>query len=381
MVGRSMSTIICEEDIRKGHTICISSEGTVYSFGKHEEGAHGHAEEFISLPQRIGFLKDIVSVDGGVEHTLCLDSNGIVFSFGSNKFGQLGTTAQINKSTHIPQQIVLPKIKQISCGHFFSICASENGDLYSFGRGECGQLGHGEKIHGQTLPKKIDSLKNVDFVECGTSFVICKTLDGDIYCFGYNRYGQLGNGKRASTIIPLKCDNWPNDVVDIKCGQEHTLVLTSTLDIYTCGRNNYGQLGRETLESKFSLTLLKLNLPEIIRIECGIYHSLCIDINNDLFVFGYNGYGQLGLGDYDNRYTPVKHPSLSNIIDISSKGRHVFTKTSNNEIYAFGSNYCSQLGIETKTELQNIPIQVFQDNEDIWCSNLNNTSKFKSARK
>merc|ERR1711862_1071214 len=121
------------------------------------------------------------------------------------------------------------------------------------------------------------------------------------------------------------------------------------------------------------------DLSEITRIECGGCHSLCIDINNDLYVFGNNEGGELGLGDTDNRSKPIKHPSLSNIIDISKGGFHTFVKTSNNEIYAFGNNEYTQLGIETEDEHQITPIRVFEDNEDIWFSNINK-SKAKSAR-
>merc|ERR1739848_369081 len=120
------------------------------------------------------------------------------------------------------------------------------------------------------------------------------------------------------------------------------------------------------------------DLSEIIRIECGYYHSLCTDINNDLYVFGFNKFGQLGLGDTNNRNKPIKHPSLSNIIDISKGGIHSFVKTSNNEIYAFGKNYYSQLGIKPEDKKQLTPIRVFEDNEDIWCSNVK--PKAKSAR-
>ena len=107
---------------------------------------------------------------------------------------------------------------------------------------------------------------------------------------------------------------------------------------------------------------------------------MCIDINGNLLFFGGNSCGQFGLGDTDKRDILVQHPSLSNIIDISSKGEHVFVKTSNNEIYAFGSNDNSQLGIKTEDINQITPIRVFEDIEDIWCSTIGE-SKAKSARK
>ena len=73
-----------------------------------------------------------------------------------------------------------------------------------------------------------------------------------------------------------------------------------------------------------------------------------------------------------------KVTALSNIIDIS-KGEQTFIKTSNNEIYAFGRNEYSKLGIKTEDDNQITPIRVFEDNEDIWFSNINK-SKAKSAR-
>ena len=115
-----------------------------------------------------------------------------------------------------------------------------------------------------------------------------------------------------------------------------------------------------------------------MKVGCGNSHSMCIDSNNNLYIFGSNSSGQLGLGNSDFRKKPMKHP-LSNIIDISKGGYTTFVKTLNNEIYAFGNNDFSQLGIETKDRNQLTPIRVFEDNEDIWFSNINK-SKAKSAK-
>ena len=373
MASRTVSTIVnafTMEDSK--FSISISVNGDVYSFGKSTCGAHGHSEQLIMTPTKIRSLVNIKALDCGSYHTLCLDFEGNVFGFGKNDFGQLGIGEQSDSFFIVPQKIDLPVIKQVSCGDQFSICVSEDGIPYSFGWNITWQLGLGNNENYNT-PQIIECLNNVDFVECGGKHVICKTKNNEVFGWGSNFKGQLGS-LDDFVCIPSKLE-FPDDVVDIKCGSDFVLVLLSNGDVLSCGSNTFGELGREGNNSK----LEKVDgLSEIVRIACGKYFSLCIDASGNLFVFGSNPHGQLGIPGKTS--VPIKHPSLSNIIDISSRGLSSFVKTSSNEIYAFGHNEQSQLGVTTKDIKQFNPIRVLENNEDIWCSNITNQSKAKSAR-
>ena len=185
------------------------------------------------------------------------------------------------------------------------MCLSENGEVYSFGYNGNGQLGLGNNQYFCS-PQLIESLKDVEFIACGGFHTFCKTINNDIYSWGFNNYGQLGLVCTENKNTPILCSSLSNeDVIDIKCGDEHTLVLTSNGDVLSCGSNTDGQSGRETDLTSFQIIE---DLSDIIKIECGDIHSICIDINNDLYFFGYNYFGQLGLGDTDNRNKPIKHP-------------------------------------------------------------------------
>ena len=379
-----ISSLMCCTDER---TVCVSTEGNVFSFGRNEK-----LKEPIFPPKQISSLESIKSVCTGYGHIVCLDNDGNVFTLGNNPFRQLGIGEDESTPlfTDQPQKVNLPSIQQISCNGMFTTCLSQNGDVYTFGNNTYGQIGsEGDEI-ACGIPFHIVSLEDINFVECGYNFILCKSNNGDVYGWGCNEYGQLGLGDFDNRRVPTKCEYWPKDIVDIKCGGAHTIVLVQSQEVYSCGDNDSAQLGRyvepeyifksdDYLEyTSSSLQKIPL-LSEIIRIETGDNHSMCIDTNNDIYVFGSNYEGELGLGDTDNRYEPIKHPSLSNIIDVSSGGNHSFVKTSNNEIYAFGNNQCLQLGIQTEDEFQITPIRVFEDNEDIWFSNINK-SKAKSAR-
>ena len=372
MAFRSVSSMVANETC----TFSISYEELVYCFGKASYGENGHEKSILSVPTLIPSLFSIKSVNCGRRHTVCLDYEGCVFTFGSNVSGQLGISEDLFYNTHLPQKVDLPSIKQVSCGLEFNICLSEIGELYSFGCNNQGQLGIGSFMPS-CLPHKVKTLNNIEFFDCGANYTLCKTINGDVYCWGYN-FNFVSNTEESLTA-PLLCRNWPDNIVDIKCGYFHALVLTSDQEVYSCGKNGFGQLGRKTN----NLDLLYLSriesLHDIIRIECGKNHSICIDINNDLYVFGYNFYGQLGLGDTNTRYEPIKHPSLSNIIDISTGGDITIVKTLSNEKYAFGNNNYSQLGINGR-QVKMSPVQIFKEDEDIWYSNINK-SRAKSARK
>ena len=378
MSYRCTSTLICESEF----TLCISNNGDVYSFGRDNRGSHGHEEEHVLHPTKIEMLQNIKSISCGYQHSVCADEHGSVFTFGTNENGELGIGQEkdILPFTYQPQKVNVPLVKQAVCGGDFSFCLTENGDVYGFGDNKYGQLGIGITSSHVTSPQKLVDLANVEFLDCGGYHTICKTKDNGVYSWGYNIEGQLGTGGNDKKKSPFKVTTWPDNIIDIKCGGFHTLILTSNNEVYSCGYNNRMQLGRPCKEGITEATMRKIEgLSEIIRIECGYYYSVCINVHQDIYIFGDNRYGQLGLGDTENRDKPMKHPILSNVIDISSGGNHIFVKCLPNEIYAFGRNTYGQLGMETENENQASPIQTLQDNSDIWHSTIK--SRAKSARK
>ena len=379
---RTLSTIVCGLN----NSLCISNEGIVFFFGYLYRDCDG-IEKLVIPPKAIPSLTDITAICSlNGSHYACLDSNGNVYTFGSNVCGQLGVGMDKDALdyTHIPQKVNLPPCKEVSCGDNFTICLSCDGFLYSFGQNSNGELGLGNNEEIYSSPQKFDFLENIEFIECGGHHTFCKTLNNEIYCWGLNEDGQLGLGNTENQNIPILCSSLlSEDVVDIKCGLFHSLALTVNQNVLSCGKNRSGQLGLEGAIKDWNAKISSFQkipeFSEITRIECGSEHSISIDVHGNFYVFGSSEYSQLGLGDYREKYHPTKHPSLSNVIDISKGGESTLVKTSKNEIYGFGKNGLSQLGIISEFHSQLSPIRVWEGSEDRWGSKII-ISKAKSAR-
>lgn len=148
------------------------------------------------------------------------------------------------------------------------------------------------------------SVPNVRRIFLGyyTAFVV--TQSGNVYDCGRNGYGQLGFKGDFVEKSPVKI-NFPDEstkIVKIACGITHTLFLTETGTIYGCGCNGFGQLGTGNQTEFFSIPThvgwpSGEVMPHVIDIYCGDYYSLAITIDGNIYTWGCNDTGQLGLGD------------------------------------------------------------------------------------
>ena len=215
------------------------------------------------------------------------------------------------------------RIVQAACSYHHSLCLSAEGTLFAFGRNDSGQLGTGD-TNDCRLPTEVLGIpRQVDALSCGqfhrSSFPFRSRLlpnsssalvssAGDLWVTGKNEYGQLGlegvDSAKTFTRVVLPADR----VVKACCGYYHTLVLTSSGRVYAAGRNDYGQLGLGHSQTRvFGLTeVVALRDRSIADVSAGCYHSCAVTVHGMLYLFGRNNHGQLGTGDADERHLP--HP-------------------------------------------------------------------------
>jgi alpha-tubulin suppressor-like RCC1 family protein len=230
-------------------------------------------------------------------------------------------------------------INQISAGAS-SLVLTIDGYVYSFGRNRWGQLGHSDN-HDRYIPEIIESLGDFNIIQVsqkeGSSAVL--TSYGEVLTFGSNRFGQLGHGDNIDKNIPTMINNL-DDVVQISMGKHCLLSLTNDGKVYITG-NKY-------ILGDRNITLYPIQVPglnNIIQISAGDGQLISLGADNKVYVIGSNRHGQLGLGDNVDRNFPTLIPNLNDIILVSSGLSHTLALNKMGQVYAFGSNENGELGL------------------------------------
>ena len=362
------------------HTITLSDDGTVHSFGRNKGALGlGHKND-VSLPTPIPNLPQINMISCGKYFTVCVDDEGFIWSFGDNSGGQLGTGNKTN--FNVPQKIQdIPPVVSVSCGNEHTLIITTDSGLWSCGRNTEGQLCHGDQ-KGRTKPQKTSFL-NISKISTGFFHSLFQNNNGEIFACGDNNYGQCGLGHfDYPQITPSLIPNLPSNIVQFICGFFQSLFLDSEGNVYSVGYNYYGQLGlgHNTMQN----VLNKIpNIPPIISISCVGSSSYLIDFEGNLWTFGYNEYGQLGHGDSTNINVPKIINTLKDIQQISygCSGLHFLAKNSQNQIFVTGKNNYGQLGTGDTRSLS-IPKEINSQYSTIWRDEFHILhNRVKSARK
>ncbi|XP_064956129.1 ultraviolet-B receptor UVR8-like isoform X2 [Musa acuminata AAA Group] len=322
------------------HSVALLSGNAMCSWGRGEDGqlGHGDAEDRL-FPTILSALdsQGIVSVTCGADHTTAYSqSDDQVYSWGWGDFGRLGHGN--SSDVFSPQSIKALqglKIKQIACGDSHCLAVTMDGEVQSWGRNQNGQLGLGT-TEDSLIPQKIQAFLGicVKMIAAGAEHTAAVTEDGDLYGWGWGRYGNLGLGDRNDRLIPEKVASIKGEkMVLVACGWRHTITVSSSGNLYTYGWSKYGQLGHGDFEDHLSphwLEALKDSCisqisggwrhtmaltsdgrlygwgwnKKVKQISCGWRHTLALTERGNVFSWGRGTSGQLGHGDIVDRNIP-----------------------------------------------------------------------------
>ncbi|XP_075785691.1 putative E3 ubiquitin-protein ligase HERC3 isoform X5 [Pelodiscus sinensis] len=309
MHDRNIKEVACGGN----HSVFLLENGDVYTCGLNTKGHLGHQREG-SKPEQIGALADqhIVHVACGESHCVALSDQGQIFSWGAGSDGQLGitTTEHFVAVPRLIKNLNQQMILQVSCGNWHCLALAADGQFFTWGQNNYGQLGLGKEFPSQTSPQRVTSLDGIPLAQivAGGAHSFALSLSGAVFGWGRNDSGQLGLSDEQDREAPCHVKLLrTQQVVYISCGEEHTAVLTKSGGVFTFGAGSCGQLGHDSVNHEVNpRRVLELMGSEVSQIACGRQHTLAFVPSSGLiYAFGCGTEGQLGTGHTCN----VKCPS------------------------------------------------------------------------
>ncbi|CAN6862955.1 unnamed protein product [Brassica oleracea] len=337
------------------HSVALLTGDVVCSWGRGEDGqlGHGDAEDRPS-PTQLSALDDhqIVSVTCGADHTVAYSQSRMeVYSWGWGDFGRLGHGNSSDLFTPLPIKALHGvRIKQIACGDSHCLAVTMEGEVQSWGRNQNGQLGLGD-TEDSLVPRKIQAFEGIriKMVAAGAEHTAAVTEDGDLYGWGWGRYGNLGLGDRNDRLVPERVTSTGAEKMSmVACGWRHTISVTYSGALYTYGWSKYGQLGHGDLEDHLVPHKLEaLGNSVICQISGGWRHTVALTSDGKLYGWGWNKFGQVGVGDNIDQCSPVqvRFSDDQALVQVSCGWRHTLAVTERNNVFAWGRGTNGQLGI------------------------------------
>ncbi|KAK2839943.1 hypothetical protein Q5P01_013683 [Channa striata] len=271
----------------KDHTIVCTWQGRVYGVGSNQEGqlGLGHCDNATSFSLLHPFCDDtpIKMLSAGCNTSAALTEDGRLFMWGDNSVGQIGLGDE-GFATEPRELNVGEAVMWVSCGYRHTAFVTVNGDLYTFGESAYGRLGlQEEQLANHRVPQQVRGiLGHVTQVSCGGEHTVAVT-EKNVYTFGRGQYGQLGHGTFMFEVnLPKPLEHFSNsNVSHIACGENHTAVITNSGLLYTFGDGRHGKLGlgEETFINQFSPTrCTRFHKYSVKLVSCGGNHMLVLAV-------------------------------------------------------------------------------------------------------
>lgn len=253
-----------------------------------------------------------------------------------------------------------------------AIYITHGNEVFAFGLNYSGCLGSGDS-GSSIIPKKLDLLggKKVISLSYGSGpHVLLATEDGQLFAWGHNSYSQLGNSSTNQGLSPiLIITNLQNKkVVEVACGSHHSMVVTQDGEVYAWGYNSCGQVGTgSTANQPYPRKVSGcLQGKMAVGITCGQTSSMALVDNGEVYAWGYNGNGQLGIGSNGNQINPCRLTAFQGLCiqQIVSGYGHCLALTDEGLLYGWGANTFGQLGTGNKNNHFS-PVQIMADKERV----------------
>jgi alpha-tubulin suppressor-like RCC1 family protein len=310
-----------------------------------------------------------IGVSSGLFHSGVL-VDGKLWIWGKGDGGRLGLGHE--NPAFVPTlnpNVAGDSVRSIALGGLHSVALNSLGQIYTWGYGGFGALGH-SVFHRELLPRLVEGSweEQISHIATTGTHTAAITESGDLYTWGREEGdGRLGLGpgrgpdQTGGLSIPCKVKSLPVPVTAVCCGGFFTMALTNEGQLWNWGANSNYELGRgDKIGGWKPKVVPSLEGVRIVQIANGGYHSLALTDSGKVVSWGHGGHGQLGHSTLQNQPIPLIIESLTDesVVYIACGGSSSAAVTDNGKLYMWGNSKDSQLGVPGLPEVQSSPIEV-----------------------
>ena len=337
--------------------VATATSGRAYAWGRDDQSQLGTGGTTNRLVPTVvdfdGLLPDSVWI--GTEHGCGLTGSRRLHCWGINTEGALGDGSNADRPTPVP--VAFPGLRQYAS---LSVrantgCASDvEGRVWCWGDNSAGQLAWDTSTEAfAPLPVLALADERILQVAVGDAHACALRENGNVWCWGFNQSGQLGNGGLADSVNPILVGAGSRVFNSLHAGAHHTCGLWQGT-VYCWGRNDHGQIGNRALT--IDPVTLPFMLPDlqgvVTSLSTGANHNCVLDEDGQIWCWGFNTDGQIGDGTLDDargvqRITTEEDTRFSRV---AAGGRHSCALDVDGHIWCWGNNNLKQLGCETPAD-------------------------------
>ena len=402
------------------HSLFRTADGGVYAAGcNYDYGQLGDGSGLDrSMPVKV--------MDGGMQvaashdFSAVLRTDGTLWTWGRNDKGQLGLGHTDTQTT--PAQVALQDVAEIAAGQSFMLARLKDGSVYAWGDNTYGQIPGAEEDF-VAEPRLLEDISGAGSVRAGNNHALALLEDGSLRVWGDDYYDQLGggdealnafveeNGLRVAAIeaggdlcgLRDETGDWylwgdlfdeapapleHTGVVSLSLGYWHALAAEADGTLWGRGDNAYYQLGPIYSDTYLNWVELPFGVgaedrasrapaerdkarpvepfaAEVLPVAAGYYTSFAIAENGEVWAWGRNDYGQLGLGDEESRETP-ELLALKNVVQVAAGDYHTLFLTADGSLYGAGCSYDYDQLATGKYENESEPVFIMDGIQRVW---------------
>lgn len=333
------------------HTLAIRKDGSLWVWGQNTNGQLGLDDtKDRHVPTRLGTDTNWVAVAAGADHSLALKADGTLWAWGYNYYGELGLGNTNNTYVLTPAQVIGTGWTAVTAGGHYSLGLKTDGTLYAWGRNEYGQFGTGTFDNSPYPPHPSPAPVGTGYLSVVAAFDhnLALNTDGYLYSCGLNNYGQLGLGSYGTTYVTTR-ERVGTGYLFLSAGSDTSFALMADNSLWAWGINNYGQLGLGPSHTVFENPSPQAVIGANWKAASGGGEGFTLGLKTDgsLWAWGNNEYGELGQGYVDSlpHYSPIPVGTAANWAAIAAGRKHCLAFKIDGSLWAWGDNSYGQLGL------------------------------------